>query len=160
MKLRRTSLALVTATAVALSILPATSGAQESANPTTVTAAPTVDEDVDRWPGSAEGSSMLLDGDIPTAPEFGSSSASGGKTNDKEEEEDKDGDLVNENGEIPVIGSITLPGWVAIPIGILQGAMVITTFMAQAAYAVLPLLPNGTQILRDWLISVGINPDA
>ena len=155
MKLRRASLALVTATAVALSIIPAT--AQEDA-PATVTV---TDESVDTWPGSVEGSSMLLDGELPPAPEFGSSAfGSSNSQAEEEKEEDKGGNLVNEDGEIPVIGSISLPGWLAIPIGILQATIAVTSFMAQAAYMVLSVVPDGPEILREWLISVGINPDA
>lgn len=157
MKLRRASLALVTATAVALSIIPTTAVAQED-TPAAVT---TTDESVDTWPGSVEGSSMLLDGDLPPAPEFGSSAfGSSDSQKEEEKEEDKGGNLVNEDGEIPVIGSISLPGWLAIPIGILQVTIAVTSFMAQAAYMVLSVVPDGPEILREWLISVGINPDA
>ncbi|BAC18837.1 hypothetical protein [Corynebacterium efficiens YS-314] len=157
LKLRRASLALVTATAVALSIIPTTAVAQEDA-PAAVT---TTDESVDTWPGSVEGSSMLLDGELPPAPEFGSSAfGSSDSQKEEEKEEDKGGNLVNEDGEIPVIGSISLPGWLAIPIGILQVTIAVTSFMAQAAYMVLSVVPDGPEILREWLISVGINPDA
>lgn len=157
MKLRRASLALVTATAVALSIVPITASAQED-TPAATTA---TDESVDTWPGSAEGSSMLLDGEIPPAPDFGSSAfGSSESQNDAEEDENKGGNLVDDNGNIPVIGSISLPGWLAIPFGILQSALVVTSFMAQAAYTVLSVIPDGPEILREWLISVGINPDA
>lgn len=159
MKLRRASLALVTATAVALSIVPATASAQED-TPAAVTT--TADEPVDTWPGSVEGSSMLLDGELPPAPEFGSSAFGSSDPEDekKKEEEDKGGKLVDEDGNIPVIGSISLPGWLAIPIGILQATIAVTSFMAQAAYMVLSVVPDGPQILREWLISVGIDPDA
>ena len=158
LKLRRASLALVTATAVALSIVPATVSAQED----TTGVVTTTGESVDTWPGSVEGSSMLLDGEIPPAPDFGSSAfgSSGAQNEEKEEDENKGGNLVNEDGEIPVIGSISLPGWLAIPLGILQATIAVTSFMAQAAYMVLSVVPDGPQILREWLISVGINPDA
>lgn len=154
MKPHRIPLAIVTASAVALSLIPAVAGAQEDT-------ATTVENPADQWPGSAEGSSMLLDGDIPPAPEFGSSQF-GSSSAEKDEEDDQEGNtgLVDDDGNIPVIGSVSLPGWVAIPLGIAQAFFAITSFMAQAAYAILPLMPNGTEMLRDWLRSVGINPDA
>lgn len=162
MKLRRTSLALMTATAVALSVLPSVAGAEEGATETTTTttapAAPAENgvNGAEQWPGSVEGSSMLSSGEIPQAPSLGSSD----KKTDEEKEEDKGGDLVDSNGEIPVIGSISLPGWLAVPFGVIQIVMTVTTFAAQAAYMVLSVHPQGSEILRDWLISVGINPDA
>ncbi|GAB3590218.1 hypothetical protein CFAEC_09205 [Corynebacterium faecale] len=159
MKPHRIPLAIVTASAVALSLLPAVAGAQEDTATPTVTT--TVEKPADQWPGSAEGSSMLLDGDLPPAPEFGSSQfGSSSEEKDAEDDEDEDTGLVDDDGNIPVVGSVSLPGWVAIPLGIAQAFLAITSFMAQAAYAILPLMPNGTEMLRDWLRSVGINPDA
>ncbi len=158
MKLRRTSLALATATIVALSGLPSIAGAQEATDQSIVN---TADSDIEQWPGSSEGSSMLLGGTIPPAPEFGSSRG-GTDTGNPDDTEDQEGGgtLVDDDGNIPVIGSISLPGWISIPIAILQVGLTVTTFMAQAAYILLSMNPNGSQILREWLISVGINPDA
>lgn len=162
MKPHRISLAIITASAVALSLIPAVAGAQEdTGTPDTPTVTTTVDQPADQWPGSVEGSSMLLDGDLPPAPEFGSSQFGSSEAEEDETEDNDDDDkLVDDNGNIPVVGSISLPGWVTIPLGIAQAFLAITSFMAQAAYAILPLMPNGTEVLREWLLSVGINPDA
>jgi hypothetical protein len=158
LKLRRTSLAIMTATAVALSALSPVAGAEEGSDQTPPV---TANDEVDQWPGSVEGSSMLSSGEIPTAPEFGSSQlGSSEKEKEEEKEEDKGSGLVDENGNIPVIGSISLPGWLAVPIGVIQVVMAVSTFAAQAAYMVLSVHPQGSQIVRDWLLSVGINPDA
>ena len=83
MSLRRSTLTLVTASAVALSVFTPVAQAQSSDALTqlsdNITSSQILDDDgnpVDgneTWPGSSEGSSMLSSGDIPAAPSLSSS---------------------------------------------------------------------------------------
>ena len=93
MSLRRSTLTLVTASAVALSVFTPVAQAQSSDALTqlsdNITSSQILDDDgnpVDgneTWPGSSEGSSMLSSGDIPAAPSL---SSSGKDTSDDDDE--------------------------------------------------------------------------
>lgn len=117
MSLRRSTLTLVTASAVALSVFTPVAQAQSSDALTqlsdNITSSQILDDDgnpVDgneTWPGSSEGSSMLSNGDIPAAPSL---SSSGKDTSDDDDEiSEEQQALIDRLSEMPVIGSIVSP---------------------------------------------------
>ncbi|AIK85565.1 hypothetical protein CGLAR1_09965 [Corynebacterium glutamicum] len=169
MSLRRSTLTLVTASAVALSVFTPVAQAQSSDALTqlsdNITSSQILDDDgnpVDgneTWPGSSEGSSMLSSGDIPAAPSL---SSSGKDTSDDDDEiSEEQQALIDRLSEMPVIGSIVSPPeWIAIPFAVLQGLLAITTLASTAASFMVTVDPSFKQTLRDMLTQFGINVDA
>ncbi|WP_231686410.1 hypothetical protein [Corynebacterium deserti] len=166
--MRRTSLTLVTATAVALSAFTPVAHAQSSdvlGNvQDNITSSHPLDEDgnpvdgAEQWPGSVEGSSMLSSGELPAAPSLGSSTK---KDSDGDGVSDEEQARIDELSQLPVIGSLVdPPGWVSIPFAVVQAFMAITGFAATAASVMVQLNPEFRNTLRDMLTQFGINVDA
>ncbi|ANE04376.1 hypothetical protein [Corynebacterium crudilactis] len=169
MSLRRSTLTLVTASAVALSVFTPVAQAQSSDAITqlsdNITSSHPVDEDgnpVDgneQWPGSVEGSSMLSSGDLPQAPSIGSS---GSKEDPKDDEPSEEEQAMKDKlSQLPIIGSIVSPPeWIGIPFAIIQALMAITSFAATAASMLVTINPAFKDDLRRMLTQMGINIDA
>ncbi|MFP7364488.1 hypothetical protein SFC07_01705 [Corynebacterium callunae] len=167
MTLRRTSLTLVTVTAVTLSAFSPVAHAQSSEAVSGITenltSSTIVDENGDpvdgteQWPGSVEGSSMLSSGQIPEAPSIGSS----GKTSDDDTVTDEEQAQLDEWSQIPVIGSVlSPPSWVSIPLAIVYALGSATSLLATAGAMALRINPDLKPIFRDYLTQLGINVDA
>ncbi|MCK2199455.1 hypothetical protein [Corynebacterium callunae] len=167
MSLRRTSLTLVTVSAVALSAFSPVAHAQSSdvlnSVAENITSSTIVDEEgnpvdgAEQWPGSVEGSSMLSSGEIPEAPSIGSS----GKTKEDDGLTEEEQATLDEWSQIPVIGSVLVPpSWVEIPFAVIQALGALIGFGATAGAMALRLNPDLKPVFQDYLTKLGINVNA